>query len=216
MKKVIVYIDGFNLYYGMLKGTPYKWLDLEKFVDALVADDVEVVVIKYFTAQIKTYPFDLQKVHRQQFYIRAVSMLPLVKVIEGFYTKHKIRMPFYKEPCISCDKTDGMASVVKLEEKRSDVNIATEMLLDAMSGAADAFMLISGDSDLAGPVAAIRYRVKRPVAVFNPHEGECDELKRYASLYKNVPRDLPAQCQLPDAIPVGTHGNFIRRPEAWK
>ena len=53
--------------------------------------------------------------------IRAVSMLPRVKVVEGFYTKHKIRMPFYKEPCISCDKTDGMASVVKLEEKRSDV-----------------------------------------------------------------------------------------------
>ena len=154
MKKVIVYIDGFNLYYGMLKGTPYKWLDLEKFVDALVADDVEVVVIKYFTAQIKTYPFDLQKVHRQQFYIRAVSMLPRVKVIEGFYTKHKIRMPFYKEPCISCDKTDGMASVVKLEEKRSDVNIATEMLLDAMSGAADAFMLMMSRgqslSDVAG------------------------------------------------------------------
>ena len=24
-----VYIDGFNLYYGALKGTPYKWLDLE-------------------------------------------------------------------------------------------------------------------------------------------------------------------------------------------
>ena len=185
MKKVIVYIDGFNLYYGMLKGTPYKWLDLEKFVDELVSDDVEVVAIKYFTAQIKTYPFDLQKVQRQQFYIRAVSMLPRVKVIEGFYTKHKIRMPFYKEPCISCDKTDGMASVVKLEEKRSDVNIATEMLLDAMSGAADAFMLISGDSDLAGPVAAIRYRVKRPVAVFNPHEGECHELRRFSTFCKN-------------------------------
>lgn len=74
---------------------------------------------------------------------------------------------------------------------------------------------VSGDSDLAGPVAAIRYRVKRPVAVYNPHEGACDELKRYASLYKNIPRDLPARCQLPDMIPVGTHGNFIRRPAAW-
>ena len=39
--KVNVYIDGFNLFYGMLKGTPYKWLDLEKFADSLVADDVE-------------------------------------------------------------------------------------------------------------------------------------------------------------------------------
>jgi len=216
MKKVIAYIDGFNLYYGMLKGTSHKWLDLEKFVDALVAKDVEVVAIKYFTAQIKTFPYDLQKVQRQQFYMRAIGLLPRVKIIEGFYTKHKIRMPFYKEPCVSCDKSDGMASVVKLEEKRSDVNIATEMLMDATSGAADAFMLISGDSDLAGPVSAIRYQVRRPVAVYNPHETPCNELKRFASLYRNVPRDLPAHCQLPDAIPVGTHGGFIRRPIAWQ
>ena len=41
-------------------------------------------------------------------------------------------------------------------------------------------------------------------------------LKWSATYYKNIPRDLPARCQLPDAIPVGTHGNFIRRPEAWK
>ena len=34
--KVIVYIDGFNLFYGMLKGTPYKWLDLEKFADGRI------------------------------------------------------------------------------------------------------------------------------------------------------------------------------------
>ena len=26
MKRVIAYIDGYNLYYGLLKGTPYKWL----------------------------------------------------------------------------------------------------------------------------------------------------------------------------------------------
>ena len=47
--KVNLYIDGFNLYYGMLKGTPYKWLDLEKFADTIVASDIEVVAIKYFT-----------------------------------------------------------------------------------------------------------------------------------------------------------------------
>ena len=200
---------------------------------------MEVVAIKYFTAQIKTYPFDLRKVQRQQFYLRAVQLLPRVKIIEGFYTKHKIRMPFYKEPCLSCDKSDGMAAVVKLEEKRSDVNIATEMLLDATSGAADAFMLISGDSDLAGPVAAIRYQVKRPVAVYNPHNGASDELRKFASLYKNIPRDLPSRCQLPESIPVGTQNapkkaqlskgtspkatrrarkgarNFIHQPAAW-
>ena len=28
--KTTLYIDGFNLYYGVLKGSPYKWLDVVK------------------------------------------------------------------------------------------------------------------------------------------------------------------------------------------
>ena len=213
--KVNVYIDGLNLFYGMLKGTPYKWLDLEKFTSALVASDIEVVTIKYFTARIKAYPHDPDKLLRQHYYLQALSTLPKVEIIEGFYTKHKVKMPFFKEPCISCDKTDGMASVVKLEEKRSDVNIATEMLLDAMLvNGIDAFTLVSGDSDLAGPVSAIRHRLKKPVAVYNPHDGTCDELKKFASLYKNIPRDMPSRCQLPDEIAL-PNGRTIRRPPAW-
>ena len=54
------------------------------------------------------------------------------------------------------------------------------------------------------------------VLVFNPHTGLSQHLKRAASYYKNIPRDLPAKCQLPDEIPVGTHGNVIRRPAAWR
>ena len=213
--KVNVYIDGFNLYYGMLKGTPYKWLDLEKFSDTMVSHGIDVVNIKYFTAPIKAYPPNPDKLLRQHFYIEALSALPRVKVIEGFYAKHKVKMPFYKEPCISCPESNGMASVVKLEEKRSDVNIATEMILDAtLENEIDAFTLVSGDSDLAGPVSAIRYRLKRPVAIYNPHQGTCDELKRYASLYRNIPRDLPARCQLPDDVPIAD-GRTIHRPPAW-
>ena len=52
--------------------------------------------------------------------------------------------------------------------------------------------------------------------VFNPHAGMSDHLKRAASYYKNIPRDLPSRFQLPDSIPVGKKGNFIRRPAAWK
>ena len=214
--KVNLYIDGFNLYYGMLKGTPHKWLDLEKFADTIVADDIEVVAIKYFTARIKTYPHDPDKLLRQHYYLEALSAMPRIQIIEGFYTKHKIRMPFYKEPCISCDKTGGMAAVVRLEEKRSDVNIATEMILDAMLDSnVDAFTLVSGDSDLAGPVSAIRYKLKKPVAVYNPHSGTCDELKKFASLYRNIAHDTPSRCQLPDDITL-PDGRTIHRPAAWK
>ncbi len=30
-----------------------------------------------------------------------------------------------------------------------------------------------------------------------------------------TPRANPAKCQLPDIIPIGTHGRTIHRPPAW-
>ena len=104
---------------------------------------------------------------------------------------------------------------MKFEEKRTDVNLATSMLRDAYTNVADSFVLISGDSDFIAPLDLIRYELGKQVVVFNPKDRKSD-LANHASYYRDIPRDLPAKCQLPDAIPVGTHGNFIRRPEAWR
>ena len=79
---------------------------------------------------------------------------------------------------------------------------------------ADAFTLITGDSDLAAPVQAIRYQLRKPIAVFNPHKSTCLELKRFASFYKNIPADLPAQCQLPFNITL-SDGTTIHAPTGW-
>ena len=64
MKKAIVYIDGYNLYFGLLKGTSWKWLDLWKFAEALVAGRFELIEVQYFTAPIKTHPGDLAATER--------------------------------------------------------------------------------------------------------------------------------------------------------
>ena len=109
----------------------------------------------------------------------------------------------------------GLVRVIKLEEKRSDVNLAVAVMLEASRPEVDGIALITGDSDQVGAIEAARYVYGKRVLVFNPHPGLSMNLKRAASYYKNIPRDLPARCQLPDEIPVGTHGNFIRRPEAW-
>jgi hypothetical protein len=50
-KSSIIYIDGFNFYYGAIKNTKWKWLNLEKYFKLLRQDD-EIVTIKYFTALI--------------------------------------------------------------------------------------------------------------------------------------------------------------------
>ena len=58
MKRTIAYVDGYNLYYGLLKGSLYKWLDLAQLVAKLLRDDHSLVSVKYFTSPVKTYPHD--------------------------------------------------------------------------------------------------------------------------------------------------------------
>ena len=217
MKKTRVYIDGYNLYYGLLKGTPWKWLDLELFSKSLLNPDHEIVSIVCFTAPVKTHPHDPAALDRQKIYLQGLSKNPLIKTVLGYYTKNDTLLPFSDERCGLCDVTkDGFVPVKKLEEKRSDVNIAVAMLLDAVRTDTESFVLITGDSDQVGAIEALRYELGKSVLVFNPHVGLSQHLKRVASYYKNIPRDLPAKCQLPEEIPVGTHGNVIRRPAAWK
>ena len=216
MKKTSIYIDGYNLYYGMLKGTPWKWLDLESFSRALLRDDHEIVEIKYFTARTRPYPYDRDAVNRQDLYLETLRRMGRVTVVEGFYNKNVTRAPIVDSACKNCETPkNGLVRVMKLEEKGSDVNIATAMLVDAFSDKVDAVVLISGDADFIKPLNVIRKDLGKTVLVFDPHERR-SELERVASYYKSIPRDLPSRCQLPDAIEVGTHGRIIRRPAAWK
>ena len=51
-KRTIVYIDGSNLYYGLLRDSTDKWLDLMLFVKSLLRDDHEIAMIKYFASRV--------------------------------------------------------------------------------------------------------------------------------------------------------------------
>ena len=218
MKKTIVYIDGYNLYYGLLKGTRFKWLDLAKFAKELLPTGHDIISVKYFTACTLTYPHDNAAVERQNIYLQAVLTNPAVKVISGFFKKNKVLMPVYEESCKGCAvPQNGLIKVVRLEEKRSDVNLAVEMMVDAAQSDAECQVVITGDADQVGTIEAARWRFGKTVLVFNPQPRVSDHLKKSASYYKNIPRDLPAQCQLPEAIPHGKRGDrVIRCPAAWR
>lgn len=211
-----VLIDGYNLYYGLLKGTPYKWLDLWAFARALLKEGIELQSVKYFTAQIKTHPHDQAAIDRQKIYLQALAAQGKVQVIHGFYNKNKIHAPIVDDRCGACEvAVNGLVPVYRLEEKRSDVNLAVSLVTDAATDAADCFLVVTGDSDQVGAIEVARHQFGKQVVIFNPHEAISKHLKWSATFYKNIPRDLPAKCQLPKAIPVGTHGNFIRRPPEW-
>jgi len=209
----IVYVDGFNLQYGLLREPTLRWIDLEKLVRALLTPKYDILAIKYFTARIRNDPNFPTLPQDQERYLEAVTTNPLIKVIEGSYKRFRVKMPFAKEPCISCEKTK-YATVWKTEEKKSDVNLAVEMTVDAYESSAEAFVLVSGDSDHAAALSIARYRHKKTTIVFNPHEGECVELRKLSTFYKNIPRDLPKHCQLPNIIPISDN-RIVRRPTAW-
>ena len=121
MKKAIVYIDGYNLYFGLLKGTPWKWLDLRRFAEALVAGRFEIIEVRYFTAPIKTHPVDLAATERQNAYVQALLTLLGVKVVQGIYsnseslritrTFREICPPAASFPMRSQSACTGMSSV---------------------------------------------------------------------------------------------------------
>ena len=217
MKQTLVYIDGYNLYYGLLKESPAsKWLNLRALVAAMFKEKHEISSIKFFTARVRTYPHDIAAEERQKIYLQALASFGGVEIIEGFYSKKKIWLPHVNGKCKTCEESHaGMAHAVKLEEKRSDVNLAVAALVDAMRSDADCFVLVTGDSDQAGTVYALRHEFGKSVLVFNPHVAVSEHLKRAATYYAHIPRDLPAKCQLPDVIPIGTHGRTIHRPAAW-
>ena len=213
-KRTIVYIDGFNLYYGLLrKLNASKWLDLWELSQSLVSKENEIVAVKYFTSRVNYDPREPSAKANQEIYLRALEKLGNIEIIEGYYQRRDTKMPFRFEPCISCRP---YADVVRIEEKRSDVNLATAMMADFHEEKADSFVVISGDADLVAPIEYIRKKGSKNVVVFNPHASISGDLKKHATYYKNIPRDLPISCRLPDEIVYGSHSRIIRCPDAWR
>lgn len=215
--KANIYIDGGNLYFGMLKGHPeLKWLDLVSFCLHLIGKDHTINAIKYFTANIKTYPHDPVSIERQNLYLQAIAAKGGIETIFGYYNKNKTWLPAIDARCADCEVTgeNKRVHVMKFEEKRTDANIITEMLRDAYTSDIQSFVLISGDSDFAAPLDLIRQELRRQVIVLNPKDRRSD-LIHHTTIYKDIPRDLPTICQLPDEIPVGNTDRRIHRPSAW-
>ena len=60
------YIDGFNLYYGALKGTAFKCLDLGMLIRLVLVHKHDIACIKYFTAKVKVSETDPDQRERQK------------------------------------------------------------------------------------------------------------------------------------------------------
>ena len=207
--RTILYVDAFNLYYGCLKGTAHRWLNLADLAGRLLTSHNQLVRIKYYTARVSARPNDPDQPTRQQLYLRALRTLPEVEIHYGHYLTHEVMMPLASPPAGG----PRYVKVIKTEEKGSDVNLATHLVADAYEDAFDAAALITNDSDLLEPVRLVRGRLKKTVGILNPQEHPSFVLKKAASFYKQIRPAVLAASQFPDELQDAT-GSF-RKPGGW-
>ena len=151
--KTHVYVDGFNLYYGIKQApTPYRWVDLGKLFKFLLPTD-NILKIRYFTAHVQPTPVDPSVHQRQQTYLRALRTIPHLCTHLGSFLPNPRTLPAY--PLANPPK---FVQVWKTEEKGSDVNLACHLLMDCEDKACDHAVVVSADSDLVLPVELARTR----------------------------------------------------------
>jgi uncharacterized LabA/DUF88 family protein len=212
--RAIVYIDGFNFYYGAVKGTPYKWLNFEELCRRLLKDD-DVIEIQYFTARVSG-----AREQRQMALWRAFATLPLLKIVAGHFKSKRVECTH-----ATCAFV-GDRHFPTFEEKHTDVNIAIHMLDDAYQNRCDRLILFSGDSDLVPAVKLVRLRFpKKKVIVYAPtgaqdaagvpiKDRRADELKQAATDGRDFPPQLLPLCQFPTEFKDAS-GYSIKKPQSW-
>jgi uncharacterized LabA/DUF88 family protein len=237
-QKAIVYVDGFNLYFGLkasVRPREYRlksredgvkpkgkklltkrsyWLDIQKLAKSIVRD-ADLVAVKYFTARIKG---NYQKQLRQNAFLNAIQIhCPKLQIFEGRYLLRRIfcsqcRRSHKQFICPHCQYQN-----IHPEEKKSDVNIATHMMRDAYENRFDIAYLVSCDSDFVPPVKAIcDMNPPKTVAVaFPPGQGLSKELQEAASFSFIITTNKIKTSWLPDVI-TKPDGTSIVIPDEWK
>lgn len=228
----VAYVDGFNLYYGALRGTSYRWLDLAALCRRLLPTSLKdstgtpkpvlLCGIKYFTAPIKSQsPNDHGPAH-QAAYLAALRehLGNLLTIHEGFYLQKKV----YMTP-VDTKKYGYSIEVYKSEEKGSDVNLAVCLVADAFLGKYDVALVVSNDSDLGMAIELVQQSTKRAVGVLLPNRWlRPEEMKRgmrprpgskvlmqkASFVIQYIRPNILAGCQLPIQLPSG-----LRKPTNW-
>lgn len=204
MKRAFAFIDGFNLYYRALKGTPFKWLNLRRMCELLIPE-YSIKKIKYFTAPVSGKE-DAEKPVRQQAYLRALRTVECEIIMGKFLTR--------EAPMRLAGDKSKTVIVTKTEEKGSDVNLASHLLIDGFAKLYDAAVVVSNDSDLTMPIKYVRDILGLGIVVINPDRYIASKsLAQAATAVRQLRVGVLEACQFPDVI-YHAKGS-IKKPTGW-
>lgn len=203
MDRVITYVDGFNLYFGLKQKawSKYYWLNIQELAKNFLRPGQVLVYTKYFTSRVKDNP---GKAKRQNNFIEALETLPDFEIFYGKYQKN-----FFE--CRRCGEKNPSPN-----EKMTDVNIAVELLCDAYEDNYDTAILISGDSDLIPPINTVHklFKNKRIVVAFPPERhNRSMELAAKGSFI--IGRKKLQDSLFLDEI-IKPDGFILKKPDSWK
>lgn len=214
--RTLVYVDGFNLYHGALKrASPgYRWLDLKAMVGSIIHSNHRIDGVYYFTAWIRTGGQNDNSLSHQKIYVKA---------LENYITNFNYRLGHFISKKTRAKPVDGSlghsVQIWDMEEKGSDVNLASRMISDAFQDNFDCAIIVANDGDYAEAIRVVKQEAGKTVGVILPlsHPDRTQYRKASQALYKEASfvRSLRTptiyKSQLPDPIP-GTH---IYKPAHW-
>lgn len=207
--RTIAYIDGYNLYYGLLRKSQFKWLDVYAlFHDQALHESAEVVEVRYYTApMLGKMSDDLESPIRQRRYLQALRKFhPTgLTIIEGRIVAstpfQRLIHPIPEAPNLH------KVQVLDFNEKKTDVNIAADMINGAWKKTYDQAVLCSNDSDLEGALRSIREHhphirigLVAPISGNDPRKISND-LAKFSDWKKILSTTHLSRSQLPDRIP---------------
>lgn len=199
--KVIVYIDGFNLYHGIKTafGDKYLWLNMMAMSQGFLRPEDELVAVRYFTTKVIDQP---AKEARQSRLLKAMD----ASGVETHLGKFQRRT-------IECRKCH--ATWRSYEEKFTDVAIGVRMVEDAATRQCDRMILVSADSDLIPAIESVR-RVNagvRLIVAFPPKRQSVD-LRKLADGHFAIGEDTLRSALFPPVVTTAD-GYQIHQPREW-
>ena len=188
-----------------------KWLNPLAMVEKLVPH-MEISLLRYFSALTIRTSSDPDAPARQAVYLRALRTVPKLEIHEGrmaVRTKTGTVLPKTTPPQIE--------TIEVFEEKRTDVNIASYLLLDAFEDRYDTAIVVSNDSDLTTPIEMVKVTLHKQVIAVNPDaaEKQSRELRIAATRsLRTINPTVLRDCQFPDEV-TDAQGT-IRRHRSYR
>lgn len=219
--RTIVYVDGFNLYYRLLEKRPHlKWVNPKALAEQALSAQNQVTQVRYYTARVSGRT-DPTAPARQQVYFDALATVPEISVHMGTFlssTKFAglVHPPEFRPhlPTAMAPPWPAVVRIHKTEEKGSDVNLASHLLLDAFRGNFDVAVILSNDSDLVEPIRIATQALGKVVGLLTPVSNPNPQLRQVSRFVRHLSTGHVAAAQFvnPITLPDGTQ---IIKPATW-